>query len=329
MRSTTHNWARWAIVGIGGLFATMFASGLVLLVVIAIGLAIAAPSCEFELFAYDDDRNPELERAIRDCDVAGVEAELVKGADQFDGGSFELFDHGGPTLESAIACGPEMAAVLTRFAVGNDGGDVMVQVAAETGDPALVAAVLDAGGDIDGQDDAGDTALLDAVTVNDGAMVDLLLDHGADPDVANDGSHTPLLRAVGFDRPLLVARLLAAGANPDIPATITRSDIVLAGGGFLDAQGNAVPDDQLPGNRVLDVLGPELGFLSGDSVQSIPSVTPLYVAVAVSTDDVVAALLDAGADPTVGSGATDHLPADAADLLGRTELAARIRAAGG
>lgn len=329
MRSKTQSWARWAIVGIGGFFATAFVGGIVLLVVLAMGLALTMPSCEVELGATDDDRNPELERAIGDCDVDAVEAELVKGADQFDGGAFELFGRGGPTMEEAIACGPELTALLTRYSVGNDGGDAVLQAAVATGRPELVTAALDAGADVDGQDSSGDTALLDAVTSNDGAMVELLLIRGADPDVANEAGHTPLLRAVGFDRPLLIARLLTAGADPNLTASVSRSDIVLAGGGFVDEAGELVDQADLPGTRVIEALAPALGYLDADSVDTIHPITPLYVAVAVSTDEVALALLDAGADPTIGAGPAGHLPADAADLLGRTELAARIRAAGG
>jgi hypothetical protein len=317
-------WVRVAIAAIGGVLATFFGLALALMAL----AAFAFQGCEFEL-STDDDENPELERAIATCDVDAVEAELVKGADQFDGGAFELFGREAPTMEAAISCGPEMAALLTRYAVGNDGGDVVLQAAVDTGDRDLVTVVLDEGADIDGQDDAGDTALLDAVTGGDGAMVDLLLTRGADPNVANEAGHTPLLRAVGFDRAGFVTRLLAAGADPDLPATVTRSDIVLAGGGFADANGNLVDTDDLPGNQVLEALAPALGYLGGNGLQEIGPVTPLYVAVAVSTDEVAIALLDAGADPTIGAGPSAHLPADAADLLGRPELAARIRASGG
>jgi hypothetical protein len=328
MRSKASSWARWAIVGIGGFFATAFFGGLALLVVLAVGLSLSMPSCEVELGSTDDDRNPELERAIAACDVEGVEAELVKGADQFDGGAFELFDGGGPTMEAALACGPGMTVLLTRFSVGNDGGDAVLQAAVATGDPELVTAALDAGADVDGQDGAGDTALLDAVTRNDGPMVELLLTRGADPDVANDAGHTPLLRAVGFDRAPLVSSLLGAGADPDLAAAVTRAEVVLAGGGLLDAAGNPVDQADLPGTRVIEALAPALGYLDAATVDTIRPITPLYVAVAVSTDEVVLALLAAGADPTIGSGPARHLPADAADLLGRTDLAARIRAAG-
>ena len=189
--------------------------------------------------------------------------------------------------------------LLTRYSVGNDGGDAVLQAAVATRRPELAAAALDAGADIDGQDDAGDTALLDAATSDDGAMVELLLSRGADVNIANEGGHTPLLRAVGFNRPLLVARLLAAGADPNVTATVTGLEI--------DGRqrrrtwtrtGVPVYPEEIPVLETLEELRPALGHAPKTVSLSITPVTPLYVAVVVSSDEVVLALLDAGADPT-------------------------------
>jgi hypothetical protein len=322
---------QWTRAGRSALVGCATAIGVVALgltaLVVLMGAALS--TMDWSLFEFgDDDANPELERAIDACDADAVEAELEKNSDQFDGGAFELSSRDGPTMESAIACGPEITGLLTRYSVGNDGGDAVLQAAVASRQPELAAAALDAGAVIDGQDDAGDTALLDAVTSDDGPMVELLLSRGADVNIANEGGHTPLLRAVGFDRPLLVARLLAAGADPNVTATVTYLEMMAASGGYLDEDGLPVPPEETPILETLEELRPALGYETSGSL-SIAPVTPLYVAVVVSSDEIVHALLDAGADPTIGAGPAAHLPADAAELLGRTELAARIRAAGG
>ena len=170
-----------------------------------------------------------------------------------------------------------------------------------------MAAALDAGADIDGQDDAGDTALLDAVTSDDGPMVDLLLTRGADVDIANEGGHTPLLRAVGFNRPLLVARLLAAGADPNVPATVTGLEI-MAASRRSPRRGRAtrsIPRASRSSRRSSSSAPPS-GERTESGFDAITGVTPLYVAVVVSSDEIVHALLDAGADPTIGAGPAAH-----------------------
>jgi hypothetical protein len=322
----------WTRTGRAALVGCATAIGVVALGSVALMalIALAFSTLDFDLgFGGDDDANPELARAIDACDADAVEAELEKGADHFDGGAYETFGRDGPTMESAITCGPEITGLLTRYSVGNDGGDAVLQAAVATGQPELAAAALDAGAEIDGQDDAGDTALLDAVTGDDGPMVELLLSRGADLNIANEGGHTPLLRAVGFNRPLLVARLLVAGADPDVTATVTGLEMMAASGGYLDEEGVPVYPDEMPVQDKLETLGPALGEDRTGPLSDITGVSPLYVAVVISSDAVVLALLDAGADPTIGAGLHEHLPADAAELLGRTELAARIRAAGG
>ena len=85
-------------------------------------------------------RTPSWSAAIGACDADAVEAELEKGRDQFDGGAFELNGRSGPTMEAAIGCGPEMTALLTRYSVGNDGGDAVLQAAVATRRPELAAA---------------------------------------------------------------------------------------------------------------------------------------------------------------------------------------------
>jgi hypothetical protein len=276
-----------------------------------------------------------LQEAVAACDVAGVEDELEKGGRQFEGGRFVLFGDGEPSLDSALACGAEMATLLATYVVENEGGDPVLQAAVRTRDPAIVTAVLDAGADVDAIDDAGDTALLQAASVGDEAIVRLLLQAGADPDIAADSGHTPLFRAVAADAGGIVEALLGAGADPGAQVDVSSLDILAIA--VQQATQEVAEGDgavEWPIDEVLAVLGPELGLPPGTTASDSPgiiNVSTLYLAVALSGDEVVLALLDAGADPTAvsGPGPYHHLPAEAADALGRTELAERIRAAGG
>ena len=121
---------RAALVGCATAIGVV-ALGLTALVAI---VAVALSNMDWQLFEFggDDDANPELERAIKACDADAVEAELEKDRDQFDGGAFELFGTDGPTMEAAVACGPAMTGLLTRYSVGNDGGDAVLQAAVAT-----------------------------------------------------------------------------------------------------------------------------------------------------------------------------------------------------
>ena len=161
-------------------------------------------------------------------------------------------------------------------------------------------------------------------------MVELLLSRGADLNIANEGGHTPLLRAVGFNRPLLVARLLAAGADPNVTATVTGMEIMAASGGYLDEDGTPVQPDETPIMDVLEDLGPALGrprrSMSLQTSPTSPRSTWRWSSAATRS---CTRCSTPGRTRPSAPGLRAHLPADAAELLGRTELAARIRAAGG
>lgn len=327
---------QWDRVGKGGLIGCGVLAGGVVLVSIALAVAlvvgIRSIDWNFDFDLGGDDPDPALTAAVEACDVAKVESELEKGGRLFDGGRFELFGDEGVTIESALGCGPEMATLLTRYVVENDGGDPVLQAAVRTRSPEILAAVVAAGADLDAVDDAGDSPLLTAVTIGDRAMVELLLLAGADPAVDNEAGHTPLFRAVAFDRSDLVDALLAGGASTEAAAAVTDRDVLTLGlalaGEELEA-GETVDTRPELFDRIDLLLEPLGARLDPGAQWAVDDVTPLYLAVAVSGDEVVSALLAAGADPGVGAGPNRHLPADAADLLGRTEVAALIRAAGG
>jgi peptidoglycan/LPS O-acetylase OafA/YrhL len=90
-------------------------------------------------------------------------------------------------------------AVRHRFAAGADaeGCDTvfqrkMLSWAACSNHAAVVAAVLDAGADVNGRGGIGDTTLHEAVAFGRDEAVAMLLDRGADPRLANRSGRTPL-----------------------------------------------------------------------------------------------------------------------------------------
>jgi peptidoglycan/LPS O-acetylase OafA/YrhL len=90
-------------------------------------------------------------------------------------------------------------AVRRRFAAGvlAEGRDPvfqrrMLSWAACSNHPAVVAAVIDAGADVNARGGLGDTTLHEAVAYGRDEAVQVLLDRGADPRIANRSGRTPL-----------------------------------------------------------------------------------------------------------------------------------------
>jgi ankyrin repeat protein len=106
-------------------------------------------------------------------------------------------------------------------------GTTPLMLAALYGDAALLAAMLETGGDANLRNDAGASALMWAI--EDAQKVRVLLEHGADANAASVYGRTPLLLATGLRTPAEVVQLLLqSGATAVLPA--------LAGAAF---RGNA------------------------------------------------------------------------------------------
>jgi ankyrin repeat protein len=69
-------------------------------------------------------------------------------------------------------------------------GETPLQIAAIRGDTLAVAALIDAGADIDARGEHGYTALHEAVEQRQAAAVSLLLSRGASATIVNDDGHT-------------------------------------------------------------------------------------------------------------------------------------------
>ena len=125
-------------------------------------------------------------------------------------------------LRLAAASNENPAVVQVLIDAGaevNDGdfgdGDTALHYAARSNEPAMVAALLAAGADLEIRNDDGETPLHFAAGYNEPAMVEALLAVGADLETRNDDGETPLLFAARYNaNPAMLKALLAAGADP-------------------------------------------------------------------------------------------------------------------
>jgi hypothetical protein len=105
-------------------------------------------------------------------------------------------------------------APLVVSAADNDD----LQNAADDGDAAQVASLLEKGANVDFQDDKyKETALMHASVSGHPDVVKVLLQHNAKLDIVNYEGHTALYWATWGDHPDVMKMLLSAGANPNIP----------------------------------------------------------------------------------------------------------------
>ncbi|MFJ8978512.1 ankyrin repeat domain-containing protein [Streptomyces sp. NPDC102282] len=160
--------------------------------------------------------------------------------------------------------------------------------AAEDGDAALVAGLLDEGVPADHRAD-GRTALDLAVRHGHGDVVRLLLAAGADPEqeAGEWGELTVLAQAATYSRTEIVRSLLDAGAHPDQECR--------TGFPLLFAASAAVPGPTCP--EVVDLLldrGADIGLRLRD-------LTALEWAVWFGRVDMVRQLLRRGADPSAAA----------------------------
>ncbi|MDH3271469.1 MAG: ankyrin repeat domain-containing protein [Gemmatimonadota bacterium] len=102
------------------------------------------------------------------------------------------------------------------------GGYTPLHLAARSGHPMIVAALLEAGADANRWTDTGVTALHFAAQANDAASVRALVQHGAKIDAADVfKGRTPLMFAASRDASSAVATLLELGADPSIQTELT------------------------------------------------------------------------------------------------------------
>ncbi len=200
-------------------------------------------------------------------------------------------------LKAALDKGTDVNSALPAGGLGTPSrpGETALMIAARSGHPEVVAALLRAQATADARTEDGWTALMLAAAESGspgaGAAMQTLIDAGSSVDARNEEGKTPLMLAAGggIDRTLL---LLGAGAS----VNAIDSDGATALGYA------AASDSGAPVVRVLIEAGANV------DAADVSGVTPMMRAAARDDVEVVMLLLDAGA--TV----------DSVDSAGRTAL---------
>lgn len=167
-----------------------------------------------------------------------------------------------------------------------EGGETTLHVAARTGNEALFSKLLLAGGmDIDSRDDRGLTPLHSAASTGQTKLVELLAKAGAEVNAMDRIGRTPMIWATDNGHLDAVVALFEAGA-----------DVNLSDPRDFSAMMTATRAGRADAVRLLAALGADP--LKPDAGGWIP----LMICVAGSRDDdVLEALLEAGADPNLAN----------------------------
>jgi ankyrin repeat protein len=249
--------------------------------------AVTAALVTLPLFATD---SPDLFQAVRNNEVAALQAQLKAGADvnAKDKRGATLLMHaaafGSPAAMQALldagadvnaknefdatallwASGdPQKVRMLVEHganvnAASKQGRTPLIVAAATEGNSAAVRLLLEKGAMVSAADNLGITALATAASAGDMESVRLLLAKGADVNIADKANFTPLLGAAGSGNVELVKLLLAKGAKVNVANTFS-------------------------------------GTVKFGPIQLI-KLTPLMMATPHGTPELVRALLDAGAE---------------------------------
>ena len=168
---------------------------------------------------------------------------------------------------------------------------------AAVGDVEQMQALVQQGADVNAVDDDGDTALYYALSNGDTDIVDLLLDHGANPNISGT-SGNPLHLAADQGWTGVVSSLIRHGADVDAQQ---------AGG--LTASMLAAGTSSTEPLRVLSAAGADLDRLDDDGDSA------LFYAASRGRVDAVSLLLQRGANPSPGAGASGQTPMSIARIL--------------
>lgn len=212
-------------------------------------------------------------------------------------------------------------------------GESAVMTATDRGAADVVQALLDAGADANGSEKlGGQTALMWAASENNADIVAALLAHKADPNTKSKGGFTALLFAAQQGSTAAAKLLLDAGADINAAAQkdgLTPLALSIASGhaelpALLIARGanTNIADNRgytplhyaanEPGRddlvKALIAKGANLNARitkdpprANEGGYALPGATPLFMAARIANLPAVRALLDAGADPLLGT----------------------------
>ncbi|CAL8467241.1 g6777 [Coccomyxa elongata] len=184
----------------------------------------------------------------------------------------------------------------------DDSGETSLDLAAASGHPSTVAALLNLGAKAAGKGTGDPQPIHWAAQSGNVTCVELLLEHGATVDPASN-SGTPLLWAIGATKRECASFLLDKGANPNGQGDNGVSACLLAA---------ATGSEELL-RRLID-MGADV------NAAATGGVTPLHVAAEVGLKDVVQILLKGGANPNAKEQNMSARPIDAAAVAQHREI---------
>ncbi|MGD9906141.1 MAG: ankyrin repeat domain-containing protein [Vicinamibacterales bacterium] len=268
-------------------------------VAFAIWLAAALPAAAQE--------SPLADAAMRH-DLAAVKTLVARQAAvdvaQGDGATALHWAayHGDAEMTRVLLAAGASPSATTRL-----GGLTPVMMAARAGEAAVLALLVDAGGDAVGANANGTTPLMFAAGAGSVAAVTLLVARGADVNAAErTHGQTALMFAAAEGRDAAVAALLARQANPN---AVTRVSPIITMGARYKAQTGG------KGTREITSEG------GRSDIDAMGGMTALHFAAREGHAAVVRALVAGGADVNLVQGADALSPLTMAIVNGRLDIA--------
>lgn len=170
----------------------------------------------------------------------------------------------------------------------------LAQAIREGAPAAQIEAMLRHGADFDQPDDQGHTPLMDAVFAGREDVAKLLLKKGARVNAVSRNGYTPLMVAAMGGHPAMVKQMVAQGAQLEAQDASGRSALVWATLFTLPAFASAQSGGATAADR-LDVLKMLLEHGADANIKLSQGVTPLMLAAASGSPEVLALLIKHGA----------------------------------
>jgi uncharacterized protein len=210
------------------------------------------------------------------------------------------------------------ANVMSRTRLG---AYTPLALAAEAGHGPVVAALVDAGADVNATDSSGTTVLMLAAASGDAEAISVLADHGAKVDARERAmGQTALMFAAARNRVRAIHLLVARGARVDATNEVVNltalTDPERAPAGGTPQRGRGAP-----ANGPRPVAGVDRPYNYNELVGAQGGLTPLLFAVRQGHVDAVKALVDVGANVNQVSAGDKTSPLLMAVINGHFDLA--------